>query len=160
MASAIREALPRLRRDETLELNCLGVRVGLSTDENEGIGQVYVGRRYPGGVVIQRAALWRERITDKRHCLDIYQQAGYWTGLVIEMDDLGNRVRVAREAFAVVVATTGDVIGDVWAVMTATSPWVLLQLKEHGVVDVGRRWLSASPNVQLRHPTDAASRRG
>lgn len=150
MEAAIREALSELRSDETLKLNCLGVPVHISKDENDGIGQVFVARQYPSDIAAQRAAIWLDRITDKRDSLILYHQAGYRTVLILETDDLGNRVRAARQAFATVSAATGDVIHDVWAVMTATTPWLLLPLKEHGTVDVGRRWISASERPTRR----------
>lgn len=149
MEPAILATLSSLRCDETVELRCLGVPVLLSKDENDGVGQVYVARQYPSDITEQRAAIWQERIADKRDCLAVYHRAGYRTVLVLELDDLGNRVRAARQAFATVSATTGDVIEHVWAVMTATRPWLLLPLKEHGIVDVGGRW-SYATNVQLR----------
>jgi hypothetical protein len=160
MEPAILDALSRLRADETLELTCLDVPVHLSKDENDGIGEVYVARQYPSDVVAQRAALWRDRIADKLDCLNAYHQAGHRTVLLLETEDLGNRVRAAREAFAAVSNTTGDAINDVWAVMTATRPWLLLPLKARGIVDIGRTWVAATPNVELRHSADGASRRG
>lgn len=139
MTPAILAVLSRLNWNERVELNCLGVPVLVSKDENDGIGQVYVARQYPSDIVAQRTALWRERIADKRESLSVYHQAGYRTVLIIETEELGNRVQAARKAFAAVSATTDGGIDDVWAVMTATSPWLLLPLKEHGIVDVGRK---------------------
>ena len=147
---AILAALSSLRCEETVELRCLGVPVFVSKDENGGVGEVYVARQYPSDIVEQRTAIWRERIVDKRDCLGAYHRAGYRTVLVLELDDLGNRVRAARQAFATVSATTDDVIGDVWAVMTATRPWLLLPLKEHGIVDIGRRWIYATDRNYAR----------
>lgn len=154
MTPAILAVLPRLNWDEALELSCLGVPVLVSKDENDGIGQVYVARQYPSDVVAQRTAIWQERIADKRDCLAVYHEAGYRTVLVLETEDIGNRVQAARKAFTAVSSTTSDVIDDVWAVMTATSRWLLLPLKEHGIVNVGRRWIDAEFDVQLRSRAD------
>ena len=143
MKPAILDTLPGLGWNEPLEFSCLGVPVLVWKEENDGIGQVRVAREYPSDVVAQRTAIWRERIADKRDCLSVYHHAGYRTVLVLEAEDLGNRVQIARKAFAAVSATANGGIDDVWAVMTATSRWLLLPLKERGVVDVGRRWIEA-----------------